>query len=502
MRRLQRTNSFFLATLLLVGGLMVACDQKNTDQPEPANTSQQLRVMSFNIEWGGTHVSFDNVVEAIRLSGADIVGIQEAEGNLRRLAGELGWHYDERNYVISRFPLIDPPGADGFYVLVETRPGEVVAIANVHLPSDPYGPDLVRDGGSLEDVLELERRVRLPWITPYLDVLPALPAAGIPLFLTGDFNSPPFTDWTDVMVGSRPFLNYAVDWPVSRAVVAAGFRDSWREAHPDPQSHPGLTWWAGRPPLPEYAPGENDAQDRIDFLWYAGPAEVINSELVGEKDGPGVTISVMPWPSDHRGVVSAFSVVPAAVPEFLTGNLRVYREGETPKLTFNTSEPAELSVFRIDADGQQQAISEESVAGRGAREFPDLASRVGHYRADLVAEDMHEMHWEFWVLAANAVPEIAITPRAYAVGEPIPVSWRNAPGYRNDYVAAFTVDGDDNLENGQAWTYIKSLPEGELTLDDSNAEWGWPLPPGDYVIRLMKDDGYESLAVSDVFTIE
>ena len=195
-------------------------------------------------------------------------------------------------------------------------------------------------------------------------------------------------------------------------------------------------------------------------------------------------------------------MVPAAVPEFLTGNLRVYREGETPTLTFNTRAPAELRVFHIDADGQQQAISEEGVAGRGAREFPDLASRVGHYRADLVAEDMHEMHWEFWVLAANAVPEVTVTPRAYAVGEAIPVSWRNAPGYRNDYVAAFAVDGGDNLEDGQAWTYVKSMPNGELILDDNNAEWGWPLPPGDYVIRLMKDDGYESLAVSDVFTIE
>lgn len=501
MRKSRLTGSITLAMLLFVGAFMVACGQKGSEPTEPSSQTQQLRVMSFNIEWGGTHVSFDNVIEAIRLSGADIVGIQEAEGNLRRLAGELGWFYDERNYVISRFPLIDPPGADGFYVLVETRPDEVVAIANVHLPSDPYGPDLVRDGGSLADVLALERQVRLPWITPYLDVLPALPAAGIPLFLTGDFNSPPFTDWTEVMVGARPFLNYAVDWPVSRAVVAAGFRDSWREAHPDPRSHPGLTWWAGRPPLPEYAPGENDAQDRIDFLWFAGPAEVINSELVGEENGPGVTISVMPWPSDHRGVVSAFSVAPAAVPQFLTSSLRVYREGETPTLTFNTPEAAELNVVRIDANGQEQVVSSGTVDGRGAKELAGLAVQVGHYRADLVGENVR-MQREFWILAANAVPEVTVTPRAYAVGEAIPVSWRNAPGYRNDYIAAFAVDGGDNLEDGQAWTYVKSMPNGELILDDNNAEWGWPLSPGDYVIRLMKDDGYESLAVSEVFTVE
>ena len=63
-------------------------EKRIADEPEEI----ELRVMTFNIEWGGANISFDNVVEAIRLSDADIVGIQEAEGNLPRLAAELGWH--------------------------------------------------------------------------------------------------------------------------------------------------------------------------------------------------------------------------------------------------------------------------------------------------------------------------------------------------------------------------------------------------------------------------
>lgn len=106
-------------------------------------------------------------------------------------------------------------------------------------------------------------------------------------------------------------MDHSVDWPVSRAVSAAGFVDSWHQAHPDPLTEPGLTWWAGRPPLDIYAPGENDPQDRIDFVWYAGPAKVLSSELVGEDNAADVTFSVMPWPSDHRAVVSSFSVIPA-----------------------------------------------------------------------------------------------------------------------------------------------------------------------------------------------
>jgi len=55
---------------------------------ESAPHPTSLRIMSFNIEWGGAHVRFAAIAEAIRAAGADIVGVQEAvqeaEGNLAR----------------------------------------------------------------------------------------------------------------------------------------------------------------------------------------------------------------------------------------------------------------------------------------------------------------------------------------------------------------------------------------------------------------------------------
>ena len=284
---------------LAIAGALIACAQ---DLPHAAEGAREtgaadsiaLRVMSFNIEWGGAHVRFASVVEAIRASGADIVGVQEAEGNLQRLAADLGWHYNLRNYAVSRYRVIDPPEADGKYVYVEVRPGRVVALANVHLPSDPYGPDWIRDQRPPEEVLDLERRVRLPKIEPVLGVLRGLHESGVPVFLTGDFNAPSHTDWTETVVGTRPFAAYALDWPVSRAVAGAGFRDSFREAHPDPLTHPGFTWWAKRQRIRDFNPGEGDPQDRIDFLWYAGPARVTDSEIVGEEGAAGVSIAVMP----------------------------------------------------------------------------------------------------------------------------------------------------------------------------------------------------------------
>jgi len=461
---MMRMTSYAVLFFSIV--FIAACepgDRQAADQPV------ELRVMSFNIEWGGAKISFANVVEAIRLSGADIVGIQEAEGNLKRLAADLDWNYNLRNYVISRFPLIEPPGADGRYVYVEVEPGKIVAIANVHLPSDPYGPDALRDGATIEEALGLERAVRLPRILPYLEVLPPLVEQGIPVFLTGDFNAPAHTDWVPKTVNSRPFLRHAVDWPVSRTTAAAGFRDSWREVHPDPLANPGLTWWAGRPPLEEYAPGPNDAQDRIDFLWFAGPVTVHSSEIAGEEGGPEVSISVM------------------------------YRTGDPVEVTYNFRDKTVLGV--VDAAVDEPVVS-RSVSGTGRETFASEFFTAGHYRALVQRPGKDSLQKDFWVLESDAAPSVEVTGARFRSGDPIGVKWRDAPGNRNDYVAAYKLDVATDYENGLAWSYVASLPEGHLQLDETTTESGWPLEPGTYVVRLVKDDGYEPMAESASFVVE
>jgi len=150
-----------------------------------------LKILNFNIEYGGVHVSFDKVVEAIRRSGADVVAIEEAQGHTQALRRALGWPYASgRLHILSKYPLIDPPDADGVYLFVQLAPGQVVAIENVHLPSNPYGPFEVKQGETKRSVLELERRLRLPAIQPYLQAAEGLGAQGIPVFLAGDFNAP------------------------------------------------------------------------------------------------------------------------------------------------------------------------------------------------------------------------------------------------------------------------------------------------------------------------
>jgi endonuclease/exonuclease/phosphatase family metal-dependent hydrolase len=54
-----------------------------------------LTVMTFNVWYGGGQVEFDRVGQAIRAAGADVVGIQEPEGNLRRIADAAGMSYTD-----------------------------------------------------------------------------------------------------------------------------------------------------------------------------------------------------------------------------------------------------------------------------------------------------------------------------------------------------------------------------------------------------------------------
>ena len=316
---------------------------------EPADEPATIRIMVFNIEDGGVGVDFGKVIEAIRLADPDIVALEEAMGNTARTADALGWeHASARTHVLSRHPIADPPDGDGVYVFVEVRPGEIVAVANVHQPADPYGPDLALRGGTPADVVDLERRIRLPKLERQLTVLPSLAAAGIPVFLLGDFNAPSHLDWTPATVGLRPHIRAAIDWPVSRAIEAAGLRDTWREIHPDPVADPGLTWWDDRPPTGGYEPGPDTPNDRIDVIYAAGPSITTDCRIVGEVGREDVAIGVDPWPSDHRGVVSTFLVRPAPAPVFAppppsTSRAPAPVRLHTSKPAYRVGEPIEVS---------------------------------------------------------------------------------------------------------------------------------------------------------------
>ena len=66
-----------LAALVATAGLLVLAAPASADP---------LTVMTFNVWYGGAQVELDRVGQAIRAADADVVGVQEPEGNLGRIA--------------------------------------------------------------------------------------------------------------------------------------------------------------------------------------------------------------------------------------------------------------------------------------------------------------------------------------------------------------------------------------------------------------------------------
>ena len=510
-----RAAKLFLGVVCLsVVGILVpgGCGSGANDRAErsydkgdsPAATETvSLRVMSFNIEWGGTHVRFASISEAIRAADADIVGIQEAEGNLARLAGDLGWYYNLRNYVISRYPLIDPADAGGKYVLIEVSPGKVIAMGNVHLPSSPSGAAWLRAGRTAAEVVAMERRIRLPKIEPFIEELAGFAGDGMPVILSGDFNTPSHQDWTEATIGRFPHRDHAVIWPVTAAVAAAGFRDSFRYIHQNPVTHPGFTWWAARPAIPEYNPTDESRRSRIDFLWYDGPAKVSGSRIVGEADTPEVTVSVTPWPSDHRAVVSDLDVIPTPMPLVVAAERRVHTVGKPLRFFYRNRTPRGSLVVERHSGGE---ITTERRIGTasdlGTLQLPDAFLHPGRYQVLLQDDAGGEVSRnDFWVVAPDAKPSIEIAGQRFANGEPLPLAWQNAPGNRHDWVGVFEATGPDE-RRFLTWGYVDARSSGEMQLSSATAEEGWPLPPGRYVVRLLLDDGFGLLAESAPFFVD
>ena len=420
--------------------------------PSPAvATPVTVKVMTLNIFYGGDEWNLDtgqwcvdkagcpetmqHVISTIEAADPDIIGLQEATANECVLADMLGWYCEPRLQLISRFPLIDPPGANGDYILAEVASGRFVAISNVHLPSDPYGPYWVRDGEPRSAVLDLERSTRLPAIERQLDVLPGLAASGMPVFLTGDFNSPSHLDWTPAVDAVREQVRYPVVWPVSKALADAGFRDSYREVHPDPVAVPGFTWTP--PGTLESVPDE--VHDRIDWVLVQGAAETLGTKLVGEAGGPDVDVERDPYPTDHRGVVSTFRVEPANPAPFAAVAARRVFVGED--LTVRFHGPGARVVLVRAGNGPGAALASRPTGGAadGALTFPTGGLAPGVHEALLVSSGGAVLSRSpVLALRAPRRRRACGRPRSvYEVGEPIRVRWRAAPGYRWDWMGVF-----------------------------------------------------------------
>ncbi|MFM7692687.1 MAG: endonuclease/exonuclease/phosphatase family protein [Actinomycetota bacterium] len=488
-----------IALVPLVALVLAACGTGGEGSEAPVTVAETvtatepvapvLSVLTLNVEYGGRLVSFDNVIAAIRLSGAQVVGINEAQGSTADVAAALGWrHYDPRSGIVSQLPLI-PAGGDTRHVFVEVAPGRVVAVANVHLSSDPYGPELVAAGEDVTAVLANEMELRVPEVKAVLAPLEGLDPE-LPRLLIGDLNSPSHRDWTAAAVGSRPQLSYPVAWPVTTIVEAAGFVDAYRALLPDPVADAGLTWPAARPALDEgWNPPADAPADRIDYVFSAGPVEPIAVRIVGEV-APGVDITVDPWPTDHRGVVvdlrltgRAVAPPPTVAPERLVvpiGDPLVVRVASAP----------DGARLRVEAkDGAVR--SETEVADGAPLEIATTGWAPTEHRLRLLGGDGRSIaDSTVWLTAPGAGVSLTSAQAVYAAGSPVRIGWYGAPANRWDWIGIYPRGADPASTDYLTWSYTGATVAGEAVLDGA-AEGTWPLPAGRYSAYLLLDDGYE-----------
>lgn len=192
MQRL-RSGAMMASVLAIVGACTLgdggAADPTGAVEPTGATAveTMELDVFVYNVEYGGDE-STDAVIESV---DADIVGVLESYNRLPEMAENTGYpYYNVSLQVLSKFPIHEPSGAEGRYAWIEVAPGKVAALFNIHLDYVRYGPKLLRNGVSVEEVIASEDAIRTSALDVPLRLIGDLIGNGYPVFFTGDHNEP------------------------------------------------------------------------------------------------------------------------------------------------------------------------------------------------------------------------------------------------------------------------------------------------------------------------
>ena len=471
--------------------LLLAACTSGGDQGGPAGptavtygASMPLSVFEYNVEYAGDATT-DGVIDDV---DADVVGVLESYNRLPEMAANAGYpYYNVSLQILSKYPILEPSGAQGRYAFIEVRPGQVVAFFNIHLDYVNYGPRALRHGKSVESVIAKENEVRTSSLDEPLDLMGDLIDRGYPVFFTGDHNEPSSLDWTEATAEARDDVDQAVAWPVSEAILAAGFRDTYREVHPDPVAEPGIT--------------HQGVGDRIDYVYAAGPSQTKDSQLVGELGGRDVDLAYEPWTSDHRAVVSTFEVTPVRMQTMVAVSPALLTRGDPLTITYHA--PSAGGRVVVVPSGAGVALTEDLKGVTGSFDVDMGSLDPGGYEAVLQNGEGTELaRVGLWVRDPNSVIQVSTDKPTYSEGEPIIVSWTGGPANRWDWIGIYEADkADPKVDSYLDWNYtglhdsgtVPPVVDGSVTMDASAQGGPWPLPPGEYVVHYLVTDRYRSI---------
>ena len=97
----------------------------------------------------------------------------------------------------------------------------------------------------------------------------------------------------------------------------------------------------------------------------------------------------------------------------------------------------------------------------------------------------------------------------FKTGETIQIRWKNAPGYRHDYIRIIPADATKSYLEESVRLYTHAQSEGSIQYNASNVNgnwtaWNksksesWPLRAGNYKVELVLDDSQEVLATMQI----
>ena len=498
----MRRSTILVSLAVCLGATLLAgCSDSSDPKTSTTRSSTPARaeplslsLLVFNVEYGGSRATNQVIADL----DADVVGVLESYNKLPEIAEAAGYpYYNVGLQILSKYPILEPSGADGLYSFIEVRPGEGVAMINTHLDYVQDGPNRLGRGVPVADVLATEEEVRLSSIRKLLPSATRLLGEGWPVLFTGDLNQPSHLDWTSATAAQNGGVG-PVDWPVSEALAEAGLKDAYREANPDATTHPGYTWGQ--------VAGSKGSPRRIDYAYVGGPSQVVSSEVVGETGGEGVDRDYPKWTSDHRAVFSRLSVTPSPVPPTVALSSRLVTVGDDVTVTYRMPEgvdggtvtltgPSSESYDAPDASGNVQVQTNELTGGR--------------YRVDLVDGDDVVASNDLHVRPRAAQVDLTTDAPTYAVGDQISVRWADGPANRWDWIGVYRDDADDpGNDDFLVWGYTGghdagALPpttEGALILGRDHQGKPWPLPPGQYTAHYLLTDQYVSVG-STTFTV-
>ena len=264
----------------------------------------------------------------------------------------------------------------------------------------------------------------------------------MPSFLTGDFNSPSHLDWTPAVVGGPAARSRSPS--TGRSATRSPTRASaTRTARCIPirspcRASPGRR--AGRRATRTRSTTASTGCSR------AGRADARRQRRSSARPaGPTSASAFDPWPTDHRGVVSTFVVSAGGRRPFRRARAarRVFVGDDARRSSSTARAPDGQRVAIVPAGGPASAVAEQAVG-------PPARGRDGDVRdAGLGARRLRRRPRSRPDARRLAQPVLAVPPgeptkvwtskRTYTNGEPIDVSWSNAPGMRWDWLAVYRV---------------------------------------------------------------